>query len=136
MSDSLFKNFKKQPNFWYHRLSWLWAKFLTDFFSEKSNLPEVFYKKRVLRNSAKFTRKRMCQSLFFNKVAGLRCASLLKKKLWHRCFLVNFAKFLRTPFFIERLWWLVMSIAPVIANAALHCKHLDPWWNDVLYAWS
>ena len=63
-------------------------------------------------------------------------ASLLKKKLWHRCFLVNFAKFLRTPFFIERLWWLVMSIAPVIANAALHCKHLDPWWNDVLYAWS
>ena len=25
-------------------------------------------------------------------------ATLLKKKLWHWCFLVNFAKFLRTPF--------------------------------------
>ena len=25
-------------------------------------------------------------------------ASLLKKSLWHRCFSVNFAKFLRTPF--------------------------------------
>ena len=24
--------------------------------------------------------------------------SLLKKRLWHRCFPVNFAKFLRTPF--------------------------------------
>ena len=23
----------------------------------------------------------------------------IKKRLWHRCFLVNFAKFLRTPFF-------------------------------------
>ena len=25
-------------------------------------------------------------------------ATLLKKRLWHRCFPVNFAKFLRTPF--------------------------------------
>ena len=25
-------------------------------------------------------------------------ATLLKKRLWHRCFSVNFAKFLRTPF--------------------------------------
>ena len=29
---------------------------------------------------------------------GLRPATLLKKRLWHRCFSVNFAKFLRTPF--------------------------------------
>ena len=28
----------------------------------------------------------------------LRPATLLKKRLWHRCFLVNFAKFLRIPF--------------------------------------
>ena len=28
----------------------------------------------------------------------LRPATLLKKRLWHRCFHVNFAKFLRTPF--------------------------------------
>ena len=40
----------------------------------------------------------MCQSLFFNKVAGLRPATLLKKRLWHRCFPVNFVKFIRTPF--------------------------------------
>ena len=26
-------------------------------------------------------------------------ATLLKKRLWHRCFPVNFTKFLRTPFF-------------------------------------
>ena len=54
-------------------------------------------KKGVLRNFAKFTGKHLCQSLYFNKVAGLRPATLLKKKLWHRCFPVNFAK-LRTPF--------------------------------------
>ena len=28
---------------------------------------------------------------------GLRPATLLKKRLWHRCFPLNFAKFLRTP---------------------------------------
>ena len=35
---------------------------------------------------------------------GLRPATLLKKNLWHRCFPVNFAKFLRTPFFTEHIW--------------------------------
>ena len=55
-------------------------------------------RKGVLRNFAKFTGKHLCQSLFFNKVAGLRSAALLKKRLWRLCFPVNFVKFLRTPF--------------------------------------
>ena len=38
-------------------------------------------KKVVLRNFAKFTGKHLCQSLFFKKVAGLRPATLLKKRL-------------------------------------------------------
>ena len=57
-------------------------------------------KKTVLRNFEKFTGKHLCQSLFLNKVAGMRSATLFKKKLWHRCFLVNFAKFPRT-FFLQ-----------------------------------
>ena len=59
----------------------------------RSNRPEVFYKKGALKNVAKFTEKHLCQSLFFNKVAGLRPAAFLKKKLWHRCFPVNFSTF-------------------------------------------
>ena len=50
----------------------------------------------------------MPESLF-NKVAGIRPTTLLKKRLWHRCFLVNFTKLLRTPFFIEHLWWLLLK---------------------------
>ena len=76
----------------------------------RSSRPEVFCKKGVLRNFAKFTGKHLCQSLFFNKVAGLRPATLLKKRLWHRCFPVNFTKFLRTPFIIEQLWWLLLNV--------------------------
>ena len=41
-----------------------------------------------------------------NPCVGLRPGTLLKKRLWHRCFPVNFAKFLKAPFIIERLWWL------------------------------
>ena len=33
--------------------------------------PEEFCKKGILRDFAKFTGKRLCQSPFFNKVAGL-----------------------------------------------------------------
>ena len=52
----------------------------------------------VLRTFPKFTGKHLCKSLFFNKVAGHRPATLLEKKLWHKSFPVNFVKFLRTPF--------------------------------------
>ena len=51
----------------------------------KKQPPEMFCEKGVLRNFTKFTRKHLCQSLFFNKVAGPRPATLLKKRLWHRC---------------------------------------------------
>ena len=58
-------------------------------------------KKVVLRNSTTFTGKHLCQRLLLNKVADRRPATLLKKRLWHRCFPVNFAKFFylfyRTP---------------------------------------
>ena len=52
----------------------------------------------VLRSFTKFIGKHLCQSISLNKVAGLRTGTLLKKRLWHRCFPVNFAKFLRTHF--------------------------------------
>ena len=51
----------------------------------RSSRPEVFCERGVLRIFTKLTGKHLCQSLFFNKVAGLRC------------FPVNFMKFLRTP---------------------------------------
>ena len=55
-------------------------------------------KKDVLRIFTKFTRNNLYR------------VSLLKKILWHRCFLVNFVNFLRTPFYIEHLWWLLLFL--------------------------
>ena len=49
----------------------------------RSNRPEVLSTKGILRSFPKFT--------------GLRPATLLKKRLWHSSFPVNFAKFHKTP---------------------------------------
>ena len=76
---------------------------------KRSSRQEVFCEKGVLRNFTKFTGKHLRQSLFFNKVLGLRLTTILKKRLWHTCFPVNFVKFLRTPFLTEHLWWLLLE---------------------------
>ena len=58
----------------------------------------------ILQNSQENTRARV--SFLIKLQARPRPATLLKKKLWHRCFPVNFAKFLRTTFLTKHLWWL------------------------------
>ena len=45
-----------------------------------------------------------------------RPATLLKKRLWHSCFPVNFAKFLAIPFLTEHLRWLLLKIQETSTN--------------------
>ena len=75
------------------------------YFSRRS-LPEVLSVKivflKISQNSQENTRVRVS---FF-----LRCATLLKKRLWHRCFSRNFAKLLRTPSPTQRLPWLLLFL--------------------------
>ena len=54
--------------------------------------------KKVFLEISQIHRKTPVPESLFNKVAGLRSATFLKKKLWRSRLLVNFAKFLRTPF--------------------------------------
>ena len=61
--------------------------------------------KGVLRNFAKLAGKHKVAPLL-KKRLWHRSATLSKKGLWRRCFPVNFAKFLRTPFLTEHLPWL------------------------------
>ena len=67
----------------YHKI----ITFLSQSFHFRGN-HRCSIKKGVLKNFAKFTGKTTVPESLLNKVAGLR----------HRCFPVNFAKFLRTPF--------------------------------------
>ena len=45
-------------------------------------------------------------------------ATFLKTRLWHRCFSVNFVKFLRTSFSIQHLQWLLLNF-----------KGKHQWWS-------
>ena len=53
-------------------------------------------KKGVLENFTKFARKHLCQSLFFNKVAGLRPEA--------QVFSCEFCKIFKNTFFTEHIW--------------------------------
>ena len=53
----------------------------------------------ILQNSQENTCARV-SFIIKLQALGLRPETLLKKRLWHGCFPVNFAKFLRTTFFL------------------------------------
>ena len=57
--------------------------------------------KKVFLEISQNSQENTCARDFLNK--SCRPATLLQKSLRHRCFLVNFAKFLGTPFFTEHL---------------------------------
>ena len=59
--------------------------------TSRSSVTEIFYKKMFLENS-------------------LRPATLSKKRVWHSCFTVNYAKFPWTPFLTEHLRRLLLCV--------------------------
>ena len=65
---------------WLQSIVWL-SVFINPFHAAgfRSSTRRCSIGKDVLKNFAKFTRKHLCRSLFFNKVAGLRPATLLKR---------------------------------------------------------
>ena len=63
----------------------------------KSSLRRCSVKRGVLKNFAIFHRKTLVLESLFNKVAGLKACSFIKKRLQNRCFSVNIMKFLRIP---------------------------------------
>ena len=89
----------------------------------------MFCKKGVLtipQNSEESTCARVSFSIKL-QISALRPRTLLKWRLWHRCFLVNLAKFLRSAFFIEHLWWLFLNLKHYNCNSvfALNLFHFS-----------
>ena len=66
------------------------------YFENKSSHRRCSVRKGALRNFAKFTGKTCARDSFLIKMQKERDPE--KKGLSYRCFLVNFVKFLRTPF--------------------------------------
>ena len=114
----LYKSFPSALNFKHSLCYSLGITFLPSFLSIASSVVckrqkqplEVFCEKRC---SLKFhkTRKK-------KPTCGRICpATLLKKRLWHRCFPVNFAKILRKRFLQDITRWLLLKMP---FQASLH----------------
>ena len=77
----------------YNFSSKIFCKYLLLMWEYRSSRRRCSVKEGVLKDSANFTEKHLCWSLFLIKLQ----ASTLIKRLQHRCFPVKFEKFLRTP---------------------------------------
>ena len=65
--------------------------------------------------------------------------NFITKRLWHRCFPVNFAKFLGTPFFINHLQWLPLPFDANVcfySNVFQHPTIIIPGFCKVLKQWT
>ena len=86
----------------------------------RSSRQELFCKKDVLKNFAKFT----------------------GKWLWHMCFPVNFVKFLRTFFLTEHLRWLLLTfqsestIYSFRTSCSKQAQYLKFKWTVTLWKYS
>ena len=78
--------------------------------------------KGVLRNSVKFKGKHLCQSLFFNKVAGLEAFNFIKKETLTQVFCCELCEISKSTFFTEHLW----ATASGYQRSSL--EHCSLWW--------
>ena len=104
----IFKN-----TFFPGRLGWLLVGIETEHGKKwilKTVIQRCSVKKVLLKISHNSQEITVPESIFYT-FAGLQLATLLKKRLWHRCFLAKFAKFLKISIFIEHLWWLLLKKA-------------------------
>ena len=81
----------------------------------RSSCMQMLFKIGVVRNVTIFWHKHVCWSLFLMKLQGLRaCCNFIstssQKRLQHKCFSENIAKYLQTAFSLEHLLWMLLSV--------------------------
>ena len=76
---------------------------------------------QILQNSQENT----CARVFFL----IKVQAFIKKRPWHRCFPVNFAKFLRTPFLTEHFRWLLLDMD---CHGKTICMHFSNYYEFVM----
>ena len=91
------------------------------YFWFRSSRSEVYCKKCVLKNFAKFTGKHLSQSLFLNKVAG--SWNFIKKETLAQVFSCELFEISKNTFFIEHLWTTASVTLVIHPRPKFHLKH-------------
>ena len=108
--------------------NWLRKFMVIPFSQSRRNRRRCSVRKGVLRNFVKFTGKHLCQSLFFNTVAGMGPATLFKKETLAQVFSCESWKISKNIFFIEHLW----TTAPSNTRDLIYCKILQTLFSKLL----
>ena len=66
--------------------------------------------KKVFLKISQYSQDKTCPGVSFLSKLQAWGLQLYWKRLSHRCFPMNFAIFLRTPFYIKHLWWLLLKL--------------------------
>ena len=84
----------------------------------RSSRPEVFCRKGVLKSFTNSQESTCARVSFLIKLRAwgkpkvkVNTFNFITKRIWHRCFHVNFARFLRTAFLQNTSEWLLLTIA-------------------------
>ena len=80
--------------------------------------------KQVYLKISHYSKKKYVLKSLSDKVVGLKVCNYIKNRLQHRCFPVNFGKFLRTSVFIEHFRWLLLTTVLNITDQKI-------WWRFV-----
>ena len=96
--------------------------------------PEVFCKKKVFLEISPNSQENTCARVSFLIKLQAPPATLLKKRLWHRCFAVSFAKFLRTLFSQNTSGQLLLYFpaSSYAFSLCLHFKEFQPMLIKVI----
>ena len=71
-----------------------------------------------------------CARVSFSIKLQAEACNFIKKRLWHRCFPMNVAKFLRTPFYIEHLWRLLQKRMKIMRAKIRHIYQCQIFINQ------
>ena len=68
------------------------------------------------------------------KISAYTALEISQNSQENTCARVSFliklqAKFLRTPFFIEHIWWLLLVITTLLLNKIYSLEKIRIWWN-------
>ena len=98
-------NFKGPPTLWMQENFYGWVHITANCLNTRGSHRMCSIKKVSLKIS-QYSQENTCASLFFKQ--HVYWASLLKNRLWHRSFPVNFATFFRTLFLQNTSGWLLL----------------------------
>ena len=90
--------------------------FYDRFFYRSHSFTRIHRKYSVRKSVCKIHRKIAVPECFLIKLQ----ATILKKRPWHRCFPVNFSKYLRTPFYRTTLGDCFCSLLNVLLSIRFH----------------